>query len=67
MSPIQIGENILNVSSDGEMVTLIDNEKFEVTGRRDLNEECRATPAVSNGFLLVRTKTKLLCMNISPD
>jgi hypothetical protein len=49
------------------MVTLLDDEKFEVTGRRELDEECRATPAVSNGFFLVRTKNKLLCMNISPN
>ena len=67
VSPIQIGENILNVSSDGEMVTLVDDDEFEVTGRRELDEECRATPAVSNGFLLVRTKSKLLCMNITQD
>ena len=67
VSPIQIGDNILNISSDGEMVTLADGENFEVTGRRELDEECRATPAVSNGFLLVRTKSKLLCMTISPN
>lgn len=67
VSPIQIGENILNVSSDGEMVTLVDDDEFEITGRRELDEECRATPAISNGFLLVRTKSKLLCMNITQD
>ena len=49
------------------MVTLVDDDEFEVTGRRELDEECRATPAVSNGFLLVRTKSKLLCMNITQD
>ena len=65
VSPIQIGENILNVSSDGEMVALADSEKFQVLGRRNLDEECRATPAVAQGILLVRTKSALFALNIS--
>ena len=65
VSPIQIGENILNVSSDGEMVALADSEKFQVLGRRNLDQECRATPAVAQGIFLVRTKSALFALNIS--
>ena len=64
-SPIRIGEEILNISSDGEMVTLVDGEEFQVLGRREVDEECRATPAVAAGILLVRTKSRLFALNIS--
>ena len=64
-SPIRIGEEILNISSDGEMVTLVDGEEFQVLGRREVDEECRATPAVADGILLVRTKSKLFALDIS--
>ena len=64
-SPILIGDKILNISSDGEMVTLADDEKFEILGRRDVDEECRATPAVAQGILLIRTTSKLFALNMS--
>ena len=64
-SPILIGDKILNISSDGEMVALADSEKFQVLGRRKLDEECRATPAVAQGIVLVRTKSALFALNIS--
>ena len=31
-------------------MTLADGENFDITGRRELDEECRATPAVSKAF-----------------
>lgn len=64
-SPILIGNEILNISSDGEMVTLVDGGEFRVLGRRDIGEECRATPAIAEGFMVVRTKSKLFCLKIS--
>jgi hypothetical protein len=47
------------------MVTLVDGEEFQVLGRREVDEECRATPAVADGILLVRTKSKLFALDIS--
>ena len=64
-SPILIGDQILNISSDGEMVALVDDEEFRILGRRDIGEECRATPAVAEGFMVIRTKSKLFCLKIS--
>ena len=64
-SPILIGDEILNISSDGEMVTLVDGEEFQVLGRREVDEECRATPAVAEGFLVIRTQSSLFCLKIS--
>ena len=64
-SPILIGNEILNISSDGEMVTLVDGGEFQVLGRRNIGEECRATPAIAEGFMVVRTKRKLFCLKIS--
>ena len=64
-SPILIGNEILNISSDGEMVTLVDGGEFRVLGRRDIGEECRATPAIAEGFMIVRSKSKLFCLKIS--
>lgn len=67
-SPILIGDNVLNISSDGEMVTLLDNENFQISGRRALDRICRATPAVAEGFLVVRTQGELFALAVSkPD
>lgn len=58
-SPIAVGGTVLNVSSDGEVVVIADGDAFEVLGRTPLGEECRATPAVADGRMFLRSATKL--------
>lgn len=61
-SPIVIGDRLLNVSMDGEAVMLRATREYELLGRTDLGEGTQATAAVADGRLLLRTATKLLCL-----
>lgn len=53
-SPILLEGMILNVSADGEIVTLADGDAFEILGRSALGEPSRATPAVADGRVFFR-------------
>ena len=54
---------MINVSADGEVVTIRDGDAFEVLGRRPLGEECRATPAVAGRRIVFRTAGRLLALD----
>lgn len=58
-SPILLDGMILNISSDGEIVTLADGEAFEVLGRTPLGEPSRATAAVAGGRVFFRGERSL--------
>ena len=60
-SPILIGDQIIAVSDTGELVGISTGEKSPETGRRDLGESSRATPAVAAGRLFIRTESQLFC------
>ena len=62
-SPVAIGGAILNVSIDGEVVVLADGDAFEVLGRTDLGEECRASPAVADGRIYIRSVKRLRALS----
>jgi len=62
-SPIAVGGTIRNVSADGELVTLAAGDAFEVLGRAALGEECRATPAVVGGRMVIRTVGRLIALD----
>lgn len=62
-SPIAVGGTIRNVSADGELVTLAAGDAFEVLGRAALGEECRATPSVVGGRMVIRTVGRLIAVD----
>lgn len=62
-SPIAVGGTIRNISADGELVTLAAGDAFEVLGRVPLGEECRATPAVVGGRMVIRTVGRLIALD----
>lgn len=62
-SPIAVGGAVLNVSADGEVVSIAAGDAFEVLGRQPLGEECRATPAVAGDRLVLRTAGRLLALD----
>jgi outer membrane protein assembly factor BamB len=62
-SPIAVGDTIRNVSADGEAVAIRAGETFEVLGRTDLGETCRATPAVVGTRMVFRTGGRLLAID----
>jgi len=65
-SPIAVGNTVRNVSVDGEAVAIRAGEAFEVLGRTDLGEPCRATPAVVGGRMVFRTAGRLLALDAVP-
>lgn len=58
-SPIVVGGTVINVSAEGEVVVIADGEAFEVLGRTQLGEPCRATPAVAGGRMFFRSVGRL--------
>jgi outer membrane protein assembly factor BamB len=59
-SPIRIGDRILGLSYEGEAVVLAASPKFAVLARNQLGDATRATPAVADGKLYIRTQSKLM-------
>lgn len=62
-SPIVVGQTVRNISVDGEAVTIRAGETFEVLGRTDLGDLCRATPAVVGGRMVFRTMGRLMALD----
>ena len=66
-SPVAVGGAILNVSIDGEVIVLADGDTFEVLGRTALGEECRASPAVADGKIYLRSAGRLRALAALPE
>lgn len=62
-SPIAVGDTVRNVSVDGEAVAIRAGEAFELLGRTDLGEPCRATPAVVGSRMVFRTAGRLMALD----
>lgn len=61
-SPLVINGLIYATSTDGRTFVLKPGDECEVVAKNDLGEECRATPAVSDGQLFVRSAKHLWCI-----
>jgi outer membrane protein assembly factor BamB len=60
-SPIMVGDKILTIAEDGEMVVFKAGKEFEEVARVKLGEGVFASPAVAEGKLFVRGVTHLYC------
>jgi outer membrane protein assembly factor BamB len=58
-SPIRVADKVYCVDEAGVVVVLAAAGEFKELGRMDLKEECRSTPAVSDGKMYIRTLSKL--------
>lgn len=61
-SPVVIGDKLLVINLSGEATVLRASDQFEVLGEVDLGGYVGATPAYSNGRLVLRVGTELLCL-----
>ncbi|MEC7695646.1 MAG: serine/threonine protein kinase, partial [Planctomycetota bacterium] len=59
-SPIRIGSDLYAMTEDGKVVVLAADKEFELRAENDLGEPSRATPAVSDGRLYLRTESSLI-------
>jgi outer membrane protein assembly factor BamB len=58
-SPVHAGENLYYTGEDGSVHIIKATEKFERIGTNQLGDPCMASPAVADGVLYFRTKTRL--------
>ena len=61
-SPIRIGSNLYGVTDDGKVVVLNAGKNFKLLAENDLGEPSRATPAVADGRLYLRTESSLISL-----
>ena len=61
-SPICIGSNLYAITEDGKVVVLAADKKFKLRAKNDLGEPSRATPAVADGRLYLRTESNLISL-----
>jgi outer membrane protein assembly factor BamB len=61
-SPIRIDDRIFGLSSTGEMVVIAASPEFQELARNQLGDDTRATPAVANGAMFLRTQSKLMSL-----
>ncbi len=65
-SPWAYNGKLFCLGEDGKTRVVKTGAEYELLGTNDLGEFCLATPAVSQGNLLIRTATKLYCVTNQP-
>ena len=55
-SPVACGGNLYFTSEDGNVYVVASGPEFKLLAKNVMNEVCMATPAISNGLLIVRAK-----------
>jgi len=61
-SPVRVGNRIFAINEDGDVISIAATDKFKVLGRSSLGEPSRATPAIANGRMYLRTESNLICV-----
>lgn len=61
-SPVLAGGHLYALADTGETFVLKAADTYELVARNKLGEPAQATPAVADGRLFIRTKTKLWCV-----
>ncbi|HSG70517.1 MAG TPA: PQQ-binding-like beta-propeller repeat protein [Planctomycetaceae bacterium] len=64
-SPIYGDGKVFIAGDNGQIVVLEDNPEYKFLSRNDLEESIVGTPAISDGRLLVRTRTKLFSIGLA--
>ena len=61
-SPVIAGDKLIGIAEDGTVTILAAAAEFSELGSIKLEETCRATPALSEHFILLRTQSRLICV-----
>jgi outer membrane protein assembly factor BamB len=61
-SPVAAGGKVYFTSEDGDIVVIKAGDEYEHLATNTMNEVCMATPAISDGLLLIRGKDHLFCI-----
>ena len=66
-SPICLGDRILSIDRDGEIVVVGVGSKYVELGRSTLEEGVMATPALNEEAIFIRTEKTLLKFNLEEE
>jgi outer membrane protein assembly factor BamB len=61
-SPVYGDGKIYIAGENGTVVVLKNNPDYEVLAKNDVGDSVIATPAIADGSLFIRTRSKLLCV-----
>lgn len=61
-SPVIAGDKLIGIAEDGTVSVLAASMGFNELGSVKLGSTCRATPALGEHFILLRTDTHLVCV-----
>ena len=61
-SPVVAGNKVYCLSTDGRAIVIAADREFELLGITDLGEPTKATPAVHQGRMYLRTESSLACL-----
>ncbi len=61
-SPVAAGDKIYCIDAEGEVVCIAAADEYQLLGRSQLGEGSRATPAIHQGKMLLRTESTLFCL-----
>src|ERR1041385_4449352 len=61
-SPVSDGRHLYFPGETGKVLVVRAGDEFSTVATNDLGETCMATPAISDGALLFRTRTKLVAI-----
>ena len=61
-SPIFGDDKVFVAGENGIVVVMKNNADYEVLAKNDMGDSIVATPAIADGRLFVRTRSKLVCV-----
>ncbi len=61
-SPVIAGDKLIGIAEDGTVTILAASSGFNELGSVKLESTCRATPALSEHFMVLRTDARLMCI-----
>lgn len=61
-SPIRLDERIFCIAEDGTVWVIAADDQYKVLAKNSLGEDSKATPAVANGRMYLRTDTHMICV-----
>ena len=66
-SPVAAGGKLYFPAEEGAVYVVRAGREYELLATNDMNDICMATPAISDGMLLVRTKTHVFALGEQPS
>lgn len=61
-SPIRLDDRIFCIAEDGTVWVIAASDEYKVLAKNSLGEDSKATPAVANGRMYLRTDTHVICV-----